>query len=234
MVAKKAKRKARQAKEGLYRQLVLEAAQRVFARKGYDDAKIGEIAEESVVSLQTLYSVYPSKASVYNAIHEDGDRELHRRALADSEAVSDPLAALLSGLRATTLYFLENPDFLRLRLHGGFTWGAEASAAGDRGRSEAWRAALEMLRVTCQRCIAARIFVDRDPSLMARMMVSMQQVELAHWLEGGMQGEPEQLAAELEEQVERAFRRRPATDTQQAGPIPSMGQPQSPRGDDNE
>jgi hypothetical protein len=33
----------------------------------------------------------------------------------------------------------------------------------------------------------------------------MQQVELAHWLEGGMTGDPEQLATDLEEQVERAF-----------------------------
>jgi hypothetical protein len=39
------------------------------------------------------------------------------------------------------------------------------------------------------------------------MVVSMQQVELAHWLEGGMSGDPEQVARDLEEQVERAFRR---------------------------
>ena len=111
-----------------------------------------------------------------------------------------------SGLSATTLYFLENPDFLRLRLHGGFTWGTEASAAAPRGRTEAWRAALEMLRVACRRCIDAGLFVDRDPRLMARLIVSMQQVELAHWLEEGMQSEPQVIAREIEQQVERAFR----------------------------
>jgi len=94
-----------------------------------------------------------------------------------------------------------------LRLHGGFTWGAEASAAGSRGRTEAWRAALVRLRGACQQCIEEGVFVDRDPSLIARMVVSMQQVELAHWLEGGMAGDPERVATDLEEQVERAFRR---------------------------
>ncbi len=80
------------------------------------------------------------------------------------------------------------------------------SLRGSLGRSEAWRGALEMLRIACQRCIDERIFVDRDPSLIARMIVSMQQVELAHWLEGGAQGFPERVAADLEHQVERAFR----------------------------
>ena len=120
---------------------------------------------------------------------------------------SIPLPAMLAGLRATTLFFLEQPDFLKLRLHGGFTWGAEASAAGSRGRTEAWRAALELLRGACQRCIEVKVFVDRDPDLIARMVVSMQQVELAHWLDGGMKDDPEQVATDLEEHVERAFRR---------------------------
>ena len=205
MAVKGAKGKARKAKEELYRQLILDAAQGVFADSGYDDAKIGEIAEASGVSLQTLYSVFPGKAAIYQAIQESGDEELHRRSIAWSQAICDPLPAMLAGLRATTLYFLEQPNFLKLRLHGGFTWGAEPSAAGSRRRTEAWRAALERLRGACQQCIENGVFVDRDPSLIARMVVSMQQVELAHWLEGGMTGDPEQLATDLEEQVERAF-----------------------------
>lgn len=209
MAARQAKRKAREAKAELYRQLILDAAQHVFAKKGYDDAKVGEVAEASGISLQTLYSVFPGKADIYRAVHEAGDEALHTRAVAESHGVADPLAALLAGLRATTVYFLENPDFLRLRLHGGFTWGTEASAAGSGSRTKAWRAALEMLRSACQRCIEAGIFVDRDPGLLARLTVSMQQVELAHWLEGGMQGEPADVADALEAQVERAFRLAP-------------------------
>ena len=201
-----AKKKAKRAKEDLYRQLILEAAESVFASKGYDATKMGEIARESGVSLQTLYSVFPGKLAIYEAVHASGDEELHRRAIEASQGETDPLVALLAGLRAATLFFLDNPDFLRLRLHGGFTWGTEAVAAGSRRRSRAWRAALEMVRLSCQRCIEAGVFVDRDPSLLARMVVSIQQVELAHWLEGGMRDDPELVANAIEEQVERAFR----------------------------
>lgn len=207
MVARPAKRRAKKAKEELYRRLVLEAAERVFARKGYDEAKIGEVAEQSGISVQTLYSVFAGKAAIYQAIHESGDQALHHSAVESSSGITDPLAALLAGLRAVSLYFLEHPDFLRMRLHGGFTWGAEPADSGSRGRTEAWRAALEMLRAACQRCIDSGLFVDRDPALMARMMVSMQQVELAHWLDGSMTGEPEHVASEIGQQVERAFRR---------------------------
>lgn len=200
-----AKGKARRAKEELYRQLIVEAAQSVFANKGYDTAKIGEIAEMSGVSLQTLYSVFPGKAAIYQAIQEAGDQELHRRAVEWSQAIPDPLPAMLAGLSATTMYFLEHPDFLRLRLHGGFTWGAEPIAAGSQERTESWRLALERLRAACARCIETNVFIDRDPNLIARTVVSMQQVELAHWLEGGMVRDPAQVSADLERQVTRAF-----------------------------
>jgi AcrR family transcriptional regulator len=219
MAVKGARGKARKAKEELYRQLVLDAALTLFADRGYDETKIGEIAEESGVSLQTLYSVFPGKAAIYREIQEYGDEELHRRAIEQSHAIAEPLPAMLAGLRATTLFFLEQPDFLKLRLHGGFTWGAEASAAGSRGRTEAWRAALELLRGACQRCIEVKVFVDRDPDLIARMVVSMQQVELAHWLDGGMKDDPEQVATDLEEHVERAFRR-PTSRVSRTSPSP--------------
>lgn len=201
-----ARGKARRAKEDLYRQLILDAAEGLFAEKGYDNAKIGEIAESSGVSLQTLYSVFPGKAAIYQAIQEAGDQALHQLSSEQSRDQTDPLAAVLAGLHATTLYFLEHPDFLRLRLHGGFTWGTEASAAGSRGRTDAWRLALDRLRAGCQRCIEGGVFVGRDPDLIARTIVSMQQVELAHWLESGMEGVPEKIAKDLDDQVERAFR----------------------------
>jgi len=203
---KKAKSKARRAKEELYRQLILDAAEGLFAEKGYDSTKIGGIAASSGVSLQTLYSVFPGKAAIYQAIQESGDQALHQLSVEQSQHVVDPLPAMLAGLRATTLYFLEHPDFLRLRLHGGFTWGTEASAAGSRDRTEAWRLALDRLRAGCKRCIESGVFVDRDPDLIARTIVSMQQVELAHWLENGMSDALDEIATDLEDQVSRTFR----------------------------
>ncbi|MDG2051460.1 MAG: TetR/AcrR family transcriptional regulator [Myxococcota bacterium] len=204
-----ARQAARAQKEELYRKLVLEAAEPIFAEHGYDEARIGEISAASGLSLQTLYSAFPGKASIFEAIQERRDEALHARVLQAAQDIHRPLDALLTGFRAATLYFLENPDFLRIRLHGGFTWGTEESAAGDQGRTGAWRAALERLKMSCERCIAAGVFVQRDPALMARMMVAIQQVELAHWLEEGMLRPAQEVSDDLAAQVTRAFLRTP-------------------------
>jgi hypothetical protein len=40
---------------------------------------------------------------------------------------------------------------------------------------------------------------------MARMMIAMQQVQLASWVEREMEPDPEELVAEIERQVRRSF-----------------------------
>lgn len=200
-----AKRRVREAKEALYRRLVLEAAERVFARKGYEDAKVEEIAQASGVSLGTLYSVFAGKAEIFRAIHEAADEELLHRAVDAARGLEDPLATLLAGVRAYTLYFLARPDLLRMHLREGLTWGAEGAGAGSRERTRAWHAGVDMLASAFQRGIDRGVLVARDARLMARMMIAMQQVELAHWLEGGRERDPDAVVREMEAQVVRSF-----------------------------
>jgi AcrR family transcriptional regulator len=197
--------RARRARSELYRGLVLEAAQRVFADKGYEDAKMEEIARESGLSLGTLYSVFAGKAEIFAAVHETGDREIQEHSEARASGASDPLAALLAGVRAYTEYFLEHPDFLRMHLKEGLTWGLAGSGAGSRRRTDAWLRGVEGLAAACRRCIDAGVFHPGDPQLQARMMIAMQQVQLAAWVEGGMQRDPAEVQAEIEAQVRRSF-----------------------------
>jgi AcrR family transcriptional regulator len=187
---------------------VLEAAERVFAQKGYDDSKMDEIAQESGLSIQTVYSVFAGKSEIFRAIHDHGDRSLLERAVTAAEGLDDPYAALRAGVRAYTLYFLERPDFLRMHLREGLTWGTEEAGAGNRDRTIAWRSGVDMLTTAFQRCIDSGLVIERDPALLARMMIAMQQVELALWLEGDMQAAPETVVHEIEQQIERSFVRR--------------------------
>jgi AcrR family transcriptional regulator len=210
-MAGRRKEKVREAKHALYRQLVLEGAERVFAEKGYEDAKMEEIARESGLSLGTLYSVFSGKAYVFRALHESADRELLRRAAECVRGVEDPLEAVLAGVRAYTEYFLQHPDFLRMHLREGLAWGTAEAGGHSRQRTEAWRSGVDMLSRAFERCIQAGVFVEGDPALQARMMVAMQQVQLAHWIETGMERPPDDLVREMTEQVKRAFGRDPET-----------------------
>ena len=83
-----------------------------------------EFERFDVSSSGTITTRWPSTTWVVAVVGfhtRDGDIQ--------ENGVGDPLEGLLAGLRAVSLYFLEHPDFLRLRLHGGFTWGTEASSA---------------------------------------------------------------------------------------------------------
>ena len=63
--------KARNAKTSMYRSLIIDAAERLFASQGYDRTKIQDIATESGVSLGTLYSVFDGKSDIYEAVHDE-------------------------------------------------------------------------------------------------------------------------------------------------------------------
>jgi len=205
VAATKRRTKVRQGKQALYRELVLEAAQEVFAEYGYDDAKMEEISRASGLALGTLYTVFSGKAEIFRAVHESADQELLRRAAACVQGLENPLEIVLAGVRTYTEYFLQHPDLLRMHLAEGQTWGTEGAGVGSRERTEAWRAGVEMLTRAFAHCIEVGVFVPGDPQLMARMMIAMQQVQLAHWMEGDMERPHEEVVEEMIEQVKRSF-----------------------------
>ncbi len=207
MAKRSPKSKVALAKRDLYRQLVLEAGERVFAEKGFDDAKVEEIAREAGLSLGTLYGVFRGKAEIFGAIHQAADAELLRRAVESVRGVEDPLEQVLGGVRAYTEYCLEHPHVLRTHLREGFAWSSADSGAGSRDRTQAWRDGMEMLTRACARCIRAKVFVPGDPALVARMIVASQQVQLAFWIDSGMRTPRDTILRETTEHVKRAFAR---------------------------
>ena len=51
----------RQRERALRRELLLDAAGRVFGRRPYDEATMQEVATEAEIGMQGLYEVFPSK-----------------------------------------------------------------------------------------------------------------------------------------------------------------------------
>src|SRR5881397_1047731 len=74
---------------------ILEAARRMFVRKGIDAATVQEIASEAGLSAGAIYRYYESKSDLLRAVCGDWvakDRELFARATVESDS---PLQALL-------------------------------------------------------------------------------------------------------------------------------------------
>jgi len=196
---------ARRAREALYRRLVLEAAERIFAEKGFEAAKIEEIAAGSGLSLGTLYSVLAGKPDVMRAVHATRNREILQASAAAAGAASGPAEALLAAVAAYVDFFVGHPDYLRIHLRGGHAWGLAGAGHPSPAQAHAWEEGIELYAAIFARGVAEGAFHAGPPRLLARMMIAMQQVQLADWVERGMRDDPGSLVAEVHAWVRRAF-----------------------------
>src|SRR4029079_4598509 len=93
-VRKKAKDEARKARNDVYRQHILEAAEEVFAQKGFEAAKLQDIGTRAGLSMGTIYAIFPGKTELFTAILEERGRELADLVEAIARAGTSPREAL--------------------------------------------------------------------------------------------------------------------------------------------
>ncbi len=93
---------------------ILQAAHRIFAKRGFDRATIAEIASAAGVAKGTVYLYYRSKREVYRATLERGLVMLHEETTRQLEA-ADTIGQKVHAVIATKLrHFEEHRDFFRI------------------------------------------------------------------------------------------------------------------------
>src|SRR5690606_41329263 len=85
------------------RQAILDAAITVFARRGYDQACVQEIADEAGVAKPTVYNHLTDKATLFREAMTAAARTARARHLATLDRPTGPGADLQPGRRAATL-----------------------------------------------------------------------------------------------------------------------------------
>ncbi|HSN81685.1 MAG TPA: TetR/AcrR family transcriptional regulator [Polyangiales bacterium] len=196
--------RARSAKASMYRSLVVEAAERLFATRGYERTKIQEIASASGLSLGTLYSVFDGKADVYAAVHDERLGELFMltgRAMKSEMPAAD---RLLEGNRVFIRWLAEHPDYLRIHLEGGGAWSSNPERA-EAGLVRAWHRGIELMARVIERGMCDGDLWEGDPIVAARLMAATQQVYISAWFESGMKEGASVLASRIEEQLRRSL-----------------------------
>src|SRR5689334_826203 len=105
---------ARKAATEQRRCAILEAARTVFARKGYTDTVVEDIAVQAGIAKGTLYLYFPSKEQIYLAALLEEARKLDadsRAAMSAAVTWQDKLHAYLN---VRLHYFEAHQDFLRI------------------------------------------------------------------------------------------------------------------------
>jgi AcrR family transcriptional regulator len=96
------------------RRLLLDAAVRVFARKGYHSARVGDIAEEAGVAYGLLYHYFDSKEDVLRSVFRETWRELIET-IKSVEGAGDPPREQLRKVAEILLRsWRRDPDLVRV------------------------------------------------------------------------------------------------------------------------
>ncbi len=93
---------------------ILDAAYRVFAERGFEQATMAEIAGVAGVAKGTLYLYYPSKQDIYEAALRQSAVEVDARTRAAIEGARSASAKIHAFIETKLRYFEEHRDFFRI------------------------------------------------------------------------------------------------------------------------
>ncbi len=161
---------------------ILQAAEEVFAAKGYHNAKMEDIAARAEFAAGSLYNYFKCKEDIFTAIFVRKMDMLYDRILAALEA-QEAYLAMLQRLFAVYVNFMdENRDFFRLFV--SFQAGPHLAGPGPAGK--AWQERYERFRSLIEGLFAIGIeeglFREFEPRIVAETVMAATNAAMVHWL----------------------------------------------------
>jgi TetR/AcrR family transcriptional regulator, fatty acid metabolism regulator protein len=96
------------------RRVILDAAVRVFARKGYHTSRVGDIAEEAQIAHGLLYHYFGSKEEVLQTVFRENWSELLAAFARIEESEEPPVAQLTAIAKVLLRAWRDRPDTVRV------------------------------------------------------------------------------------------------------------------------
>jgi AcrR family transcriptional regulator len=176
------RRSLKERKQELYREVILDAAEGVFANAGYDAAQVTQIAKSAGLSLTTLYRVLPSKWEIYRAVNQRRLSQLTQQAQGIVSVGTSSLDTLLAGIRMQLNFLMNHREYTRIQLKDVASWST-VGAQRTPEQADGLRLGLQLFASLFRQAIRDGFLIDEDPEYMARMVIATQQVRLGLWME---------------------------------------------------
>lgn len=93
---------------------ILEAARTVFAKKGFNDATVDDVAAAAGVAKGTVYLYYQSKREIYLAALKSGIEQMYAVLQEELKKVATPEEKLRTLISVKLGYFDDNRDFFKI------------------------------------------------------------------------------------------------------------------------
>ena len=155
------------------REVLLEAAARVFGRKPFDEASMQEVAAEAEIGMQGLYEHFSSKQVLYEAVVQVRAEAFHLQA----DAALARGGSALERIRALAQVYAETfqdrpfslPTFMRDRVQ--FDWGFDSRFSSR--LSEIYQTERRRLKGLVQEALAAGLFRPLEPEFLTQLAMEV-------------------------------------------------------------
>jgi len=171
------------------RRLILDAAARVFARKGFHTSRVGDIAEEAGIAHGLLYHYFASKDEVLETVFRENWGELLER-FAAVEASDGPADEKLLGLVKILLRTWRNdPDLVTVMVREVGRSAHLSAQVDDIGRG------FEVIQRVIEQGQAEGVFrAELDPRLASWVVYGGLEEILTGWVMGRLPDGDEEVA----------------------------------------
>ena len=163
---------------------ILTAALDLFARNGYHNVSMNEIAERAEFAVGTLYKFFPSKQDIYENIMTESADKFHRSLTTALREGGDEIEKLRNYVRANSLIFKEDASIIRL--YHAETRGVNfnVNAGVDEAIRKQFKKLQQEVAEVFRQGIQKKIFNDiADPYHLAVSLSSIIHGFLILWLE---------------------------------------------------
>lgn len=199
--------KLKAAKTAMYREHIMDVAERLFAEDGFDHTRMQDIATAAGISLGTLYQSYSGKRALYRQLLIARDGEMLQAAMDKGRQVlrqPQSVEQLLWLTAAHIRFLLEHDDYLRIQLQEGYAW-YHTAAQPSADEQHMWEQGIGFIQALLDWGTAQGHFVPGNTADQARLMITLQQTRLANWVMGGMRDAHDKVIADIQADFVRQF-----------------------------
>ena len=190
--------------EGRRRDILLAAA-RVFARDGYANATLDDVAAQMGVTKGVIYYYFRSKEDIFTEIRATAVREAIERLEAIIARGDPPEVTLRAAIRDLVSHIFDDLDRFANVLRAGHRL-SEESHAHVRSLQRAYE---RLVRGIVEAGIRSGAFIDLDPALMTFTMLRAV-LGVPDWYSPEGRLAPDEIADQVTEQVVRGILREPS------------------------
>lgn len=177
---------------------LLDVALRVFAERGFHLTSMNDVAEAAGVTKPVLYQHFESKRSLYlELLRTVGDRLMREIRLATARA-DHPREQVEDGLRAYFRFVADQAAAYRLMFGGGTRRDAEFAEEAARVERAIAAVIAGLIRIDG--------LADEERLLFAHGIVGLAEGTSRHWMNDGLDLDPEQVAVRVADLAWRGLR----------------------------